>query len=145
IAYLATLNSDQFANALADCIMSPEAEWDDALPDAPKPIPKVAAERAFRSPRFVEQSIAAADLLLKQARNRTLAKGADNDRDWRRRQQFYMDKVGRERKVLGAVLKGLKAQAGYVDNAPSPRGRAMQRLWQLNLAGDVPRGKAIEL
>ena len=133
ISYLEALPSEEFANAFARFLMAPRSDHDDLYPDdTPDPVPKVAAARAFRSTVLVERSIAACELLLAQSRNRARREGGTSD-DQQRRRQHFIDLVGHERKVLGQVLSGYKAQHGIVDNSPNPTRRAQERWWQIAL------------
>lgn len=141
IKILAAEPDDRYASSLADCVM-----------DADKKDPElreiVAIEQAaFRSPELVARSVIAARYLIDHVntviRTRTGPEASSNE--VRRRTEAFRNKVGRERRLLEEIQRSLELQKGIIRNAPNPRARAMKRLWQLNLAGDVPQGTANRL
>lgn len=141
--YLIPLSEDRFARALGDYIMSPEDELDDTLPDSPEPIPANAAWAAFTDPQLINRSVAAVRMLRRQTNLRIREAEGTRDKtrkEYATRQRFFLTRVARTHDLLETVFKGIKARAGIPDNAPNPKARAMERLWQLNLRGDVPKG-----
>ncbi|MGL5816640.1 MAG: hypothetical protein ACRCYR_03685 [Phycicoccus sp.] len=127
IVLLAALSDDRFADALADNIMDP-------VPDE---------TAAFRSAELVKRSEAACSFLIQGAAARVsdLYKGADADaRNKRRRVEHFKNKMAYERAILRTIITESDARNGLLRNRQNPRARAMKRLAQLNLAGDVPRG-----
>jgi hypothetical protein len=131
IQMLAAESDDRFSEALADCIMDPVQE----------------EVEAFRSPELIVRSVAAARYLIDHVNTimRTRSGPDASSKDLRRRTEAFRNKVGRERRLLEEIQRSLELQRGIIRNAPNPRARAMKRLWQLNLAGDVPMGTAARL
>lgn len=126
IAYLSGLENVPYAESLADNIMDPD------------PVETA----AFRSPELAKRSLAASEHLLDDvnARLRRGAPAGESAKSFERRAGYFRQNVGIERRLLRAIVDGQRAARGIVPNAPKPRGRAMRRLAQLNLAGDVPKG-----
>lgn len=131
IRMLAGQSDDRFGEALADCIMDPVPE----------------EVEAFRSPELVARSAAAARYLIDHVNTvmRTREGPEASNKDLRRRTEAFRNKVGRERRILESILAEAELRKGIIRNAPNPRARAMKRLWQLNLQGDVPAGTAQRL
>lgn len=131
IQMLAAESDDRFSEALADNIMDP--------------VPEETA--AFRSPELVARSAAAARYLIDHVNTviRTRSGPEASNKDLRRRTEAFRNKVGRERRILESILAEAELRKGIIRNAPNPRARAMKRLWQLALQGDVPAGTARRL
>lgn len=134
----AVLDERAFANLLADSIKRKVDSEE-----------RAALQAAFRDPRLINRSVAAADYLTSStnAQMRAIERelGDGSDRSLRERTAAFQNMVGQERQLLRRVLSGLKAQRGFPDNAPNPRRRAMNRLVTENMRGDVPKGRFREL
>lgn len=120
---LEQLGVKEFADALADNIM--------------EPLPVETA--AFRSDALAFLSLTAARYLIDHANE--ILRQRHRSRHARRGTQHFVNLVGRERRILENIVNGLRAKNGDLPNAPNPRKRAMQRLWNENMAGDVPQGR----
>ena len=130
--YVETLSNlvdeEKFAQKLADTVMTPVEDEHDA-----------AIIAAFRDPRLINRSVAAANYLVTRANNdmrRRVGPDASN-KDLARRTAAYLAMVGRERQILKDILKGLKATRGILDASPNPRERTKERVYQSLLAGKV--------
>lgn len=116
-----------FAEAVADNIMDPVTEETAAL----------------RSDELAPKTLIAVRFLIDHTLNATKRppKGSDAER----RRNHFLTSVNRERRVLEMIVAGIRAKNGVLPNAPNPRARALQRLANENLAGDVPRGRFRDL
>jgi hypothetical protein len=119
IAYLSTRTDEDFAEALADCIVDP-------LP---------AEVAAFRSSELAYRSLVAARYLIKHANTTMEHREGDASVKWKqRRTARFRDRVGMERRLLEQIVAGDNARSGRVSNAPSAQSRALRRLKQRHLA-----------
>lgn len=120
-------DSKAFAEALADNIMEPDP----------------AETAALRSEELAMKSLVAARFLIDNTNVvlRTKQRGTDEHR----RTEHFINSVGRERRLLESIVQGLRAQHGILPTAPNPRGRAMRRLVNENMRGDVAKGRFREL
>lgn len=134
INYLSGLAADRFAQELADTLMEPA--------DDPRADPVL---QAFRSPQLVHQSLAACRSLLNDVNRVMKEDEGETNKAKRRGREHFRNVVGTERRVLQMIYDGVRAQQGILPTAPNPRARARERLWQLNLMGDVPQGMANQL
>lgn len=116
-------NPAQFAEALADNIMDPD------------PVETA----AFRSDELAYFSLSGARYLIEHS-NEVLKRRRRGSRAQFDTRRFQMS-VGRERRILGSIVDGIRAKNGMLPNAPNPRRRAMMRLWNENMAGPVPAGR----
>lgn len=125
LAALELRDRTSFAEELADNIVEPD------------PVDTA----AFRSDELAFKSLAAAIYLLQ----RTEEQIARHRRDRNRKKEVdagrFGVKVQYERRLLQNITDGIKARNGIVPTAPNLRRRAMDRLVNENLAGDVPRGR----
>lgn len=131
------VDEEQFAQTLADSIMSPVKTKMDA-----------AVVAAFRDDRLINRSVIAANYLIARANNDMKKKKAppgEDPREVERRRLAYIDMVGRERQILKDILKGIKARKGILDMSPNPRARAAERLVSLNMRADIPKGMFAQL
>ena len=131
VAYLAAMTDDRFVDALRDRIGDPD----------PDPI-EVAA---FRSPELAERTLIALNYALREMASIEATVGRDSTAQKRRARQAYRSLLSRERAFVETIVNELNARKGIARNASNPRRRALERLAQLNYAGDVPRGKFKEL
>lgn len=131
IRQFSALTEDRFAEALADCVMDPIHE----------------EVQAFRSPELVARSLAAARYNIDHVNTvmSTREGPAASNTRLRRATLAFRNKMGRERRILESIVAEAELRKGIIRNAPNPRARAMKRLWQLNLMGDVPAGTAAQL
>ena len=120
-------NPRAFAESLADNIMEPDP----------------AETLAFRSEELVAKSLVAARYLIDNT-NSVMA-SRRRGTDLHKRTELFRNAVGRERRLLQSILDGMRARDGVLPTAPNPRGRAMRRLVNENLVGDVPKGRFREL
>lgn len=112
LADLAELDDEGFADALADCIMRPD------------PV----EQAAFRSPQAAERSLIAARYLIDNVNSTIRKNDGESDGSWRHRAEHFRNRVGMERRMLQAIVDGLRAQQGRLPNAPNPRARAREVL-----------------
>lgn len=146
IDFLSTLNAEAFAHAVADVVTARPGDDDDVLRGSAEPVSKAAAEIALRSIDLIEHSMAAVNFHIKRTNNLLNERSPDFDRRKANSRRRFLELMGRERAILGSTRKALATiHEGLVDNSPNPRKRAMERLWQLNLAGDVPQGTGRDL
>lgn len=119
IVYLNTRTDEDYAEALADCIMDPRPE-------------EVAA---FRSSELAYRSLVAARYLIKHA-NTTMEhrEGDASAKGKQRRTARFRDLVGMERQLLEHIVAGDNARKGRMSQAPSAQSRALRRLKQRHLA-----------
>lgn len=118
-----------YAQALADSIMDPIAE----------------EQAAFRSPELAQRSLVATRFLIDDVNAAIQRKADESTKSWRSRADHFRNRVGMERRLLEAIVDGLRAQRGILPAQPNPKARAMRRLWSENMAGDVPKGRYREL
>lgn len=116
-----------FAEALADNIMEPD------------PVETA----AFRSEELAFLAFNASKYLIDHAN--VMKRQRRRGSRLQVRTDVFIQKVGRERRVLQARVDGLRAERGILPNAPNPRGRAMRRLWNEAMRGPVPEGRWREL
>lgn len=105
--------------------------------------PVRAETMALRSPELVNKTMVAVRSLLEETStaHRKVRKGSEEER----RRNFFLAQVSRERRMLEVVISGLRAQGFNLPPAENPRKRAMVRLANENLRGDVPRGRFRDL
>lgn len=123
IAYLNTRTDEDFAEALADCIIDP--------------VPAEVA--AFRSSELAYRSLVAARYLIKHANTTIELKKMGEDPDQSKKGRIkgtarFRDRVGMERQLLEQIVAGDNARNGRVSQAPSAQSRALRRLKQRHLA-----------
>jgi len=123
IAYLNTRTDEDFAEALADCIIDP--------------IPVEVA--AFRSSELAYRSLVAARFLIKHANTTIELKKMGEDPNQSKKARIkgtarFRDRVGMERQLLEQIVAGDNARNGRVSSAPSAQSRALARLKQRHLA-----------
>ena len=126
----AVIDERKYAEMLADSIMTPVGNVLDA-----------AKVLAFRDPRLINRSVAAANLLVNQVNSDMRHRvGPDaSNKDLARRTEVYKAMVGRERQLLKEVLKGLKAARGILDSSPNPRARASSIALNISGSSVTPR------
>lgn len=127
LAALEARDPTTFAEALADNIMEPD------------PVETA----AFRSDDLAFKSLVATRYLIENTQSilRRRRRGSVAQR----RTEGFIQKVGRERRVLENIVNGIRARTGVLPNTPNPRQRAMRRLWNENMKGPVPAGRYREL
>lgn len=112
VANLTELPDQQFAEALADCVMDPD------------PV----EQAAFRSDDLALRALVAARYLIDNV-NATIRQRADESgKAWALRAEHYRNRIGMERRLLESIVAGIRARDGQIMAAPNPRGRAMRRL-----------------
>lgn len=120
IAYLQDKTEDQYADELADCIMSP---WPEGV-------------ESFRSPALIARSVAAAQYLINDVNSAIRRRGEDagSNKDKHRAREAFRNKVGRERAILESILREEELRRGIIRNSPNASARASRRLKQRHLA-----------
>lgn len=113
---LSALTDQAYAEALADCVMDPDPF----------------EQAAFRSPELAQRSLIAARYLIDNVNSQIRQRQDESKGAWGARAAHFRTRVGMERRILDAIVTGLRAQAGVLSNAPNPRARAMRRLAQLH-------------
>lgn len=117
VVELDALPDSEYAERVAEAVMARPDEVD------------VDLVAALRTPHLVGKSLAAVRFHLDQANARMRrAEGDETRREWRRRQEHFKHSMGRERRLLEEVRKGVMAQRGVAPAAPNPRQRAYERL-----------------
>jgi hypothetical protein len=113
----------EFASAVADNVLEPDP----------------AETEALRSDALILKSLSACEQLLARTEQdlRRRRRGSAE----RRRTLHFFEAVGRERRLLERIVAGRRAEKGILPNAPNPRQRALRRLADENLKGDVPQGR----
>lgn len=129
IDQLSALSDQAYAEALADCVMLPD-EFEQA---------------AFRSEQLAQRSLIAARYLLDNVNTQIRQRPDESKGAWGQRASHFRNRVGMERRILDAIVTGLRAQLGILPAAPNPRARAMRRLWSENMRGPIPAGRFREL
>jgi hypothetical protein len=122
------LDERQYAELLADSIMLPVRTVEDASRQA-----------AFRDPRLIRRSVAAATFLVNSANSEVRARSGEDisTKERRRNTEMFRNMVGHERQILLEINKLEKARAGILDTSPNPRARTKERVYQLLLAGET--------
>ncbi|WP_199424596.1 hypothetical protein [Actinotalea solisilvae] len=84
--------------------------------------------QAFRSPELAVRSLTAARQLVDNVNSAIRAREGESNKQWQRRAEGFRAAVGRERRLLEAIVAGLRAQEGVLPAAPNPRARAFREL-----------------
>lgn len=119
ITQLQALTDQAYAQSLADCVVDPE------------PV----EHAAYRSDELAERSLAAAVFLVNTTNSLMKNGPSRDDPAWVHRTQHFLNRIGMERRLLGTIVDGMYARQGRVKNAPNPRRRAQERLWNLVMSG----------
>lgn len=118
----------EFREALATNIMEPD------------PVETL----AFRSETLAWKALASARELIEQAQS-FQARDRKGSRT-RRGRDAFIQKVGRERRILQMRVDGFRAEKGILPNTPNPRRRAEKRLWSEAMKGEaIPAGRWREI
>lgn len=132
IQHFTGLSDDRYAKALGQNIA--------------KPLPEETA--AFRSRDLAVRTEVACKHLISTnaAKIQHVLVGTETDVVKKRGQvAHFISKVRRELALVQSIITEADAQKGILRNAGNPRRRAERRLWQENMAGDVPKGRFREL
>jgi len=116
IGQLSALDDRAYAEALADCVMDPEPH----------------EQAAFRSEALAVRSLAGARYLIDNVNSAIRRRDGESNRAWQARAEHFRNRVGMERRLLDAIVVGIRARAGLLPNQPNPRGRAMRELARLH-------------
>lgn len=112
IGQLAALQDGAYADALAVNITEPDAD----------------EQAAFRSAELAQRSLVACRFLIENVNATIRRKSDESGKAWVLRAEHFRSRVGMERRLLEAVVAGLRAEKGILSSAPNPRGRAMRTL-----------------
>ena len=134
IEHFTGLSEDRYSKALARNIAKPLAE----------------ETAAFRSRDLVTRTEAACKYLISTNANRINFRTITGDENVDARTKasqvaHFISKVRRELALVDSIITEMDAQKGILRNAANPRRRMLERLYQLNLQGDVPKGTARRL
>lgn len=125
IAQLEGLADDPFREAVAKIVMDPQPAHLEAL----------------RSPGLVARTEAACEFLIRTNASRVRhVLAGDAAAQKRHAVSYFINKVAYERSICQRILAEADARKGIIKNRSNPRARALKRLAQLNLKGDVPQG-----
>ena len=132
IEHFTGLSDDRYARALAQNIA--------------KPVPEETA--AFRSRELAVRTDAAGRYLRSSGAAKITHGLVGQEPDLAKKRHgiaHFLAKVHREQALVASIITEMDAQKGILRNAGNPRRRAERRLWQENMAGDVPKGRYREL
>lgn len=127
IEYFTSMSDDRYARALAQNIA--------------KPVPEETAALRSRSLAVRTEAACRSIIATNAAKIQHVLVGMNTEVALKRaRIAHFIGKVRREQALVQSIITEADAQRGILRNAGNPRRRAMERLAQLNFAGDVEKG-----